>query len=166
MIFFISDNDIILLNEIKVNPPGEDSPYEFVEILGQPSALLKDVYFLVIDGNGNKNPGEADFIINLDGAQIGSNGLLLLCATNSPYVPQSNTSVRYIPEFSNIGGSLLNGCASFLLLSTTNPPYQGRDLDDDNNGTLEDLNSDVMVYDAVGWTSHRTNDIVYGGVAL
>lgn len=166
IVFYITDNDSILLNEIKVNPPGEDSPYEFVEILGQPSALLRNVYFLVIDGNGDKDPGEVDFILNLDGTQIGSNGLLFLCGSNSPYVLDSNTSVYYIPEFSDVGGVLLNGCASFLLLSTTNPPYQGRDLDDGNNGTLEDLSSDVFVYDAVGWTAHRTNDIVYGGVAL
>ncbi|HON07776.1 MAG TPA: hypothetical protein PLW02_06730, partial [Verrucomicrobiota bacterium] len=164
--FYITDNDYILLNEIKVNPPGEDSPYEFVEILGQPSALLRDVYFLVIDGNGDKNPGKVDLILNLDGTRIGNNGLLFLCASNSPYVPVSNTSVYYVPEFSNLGGGLLNGCASFLLLSTTNPPYRGRDLDDNNNGTLEDLSSDVLIYDAVGWTAHRTNDIVYGGVVL
>ena len=35
----ISENDTVLLNELKVNPPGpEDAPYEFVELFGAPNA--------------------------------------------------------------------------------------------------------------------------------
>lgn len=162
----VIDNDFILLNEINSNPPGEDSPYEFVEIIGSPGAIMTNVYFLVIDGNGDKNPGKVDFIYNLTGKRIGNNGLLFLCASNSPYQPDAATSIYYVPEFSNQGGGLLNGAASFMLISTTNPPVQGRDLDDDNDGTLEDLSKDVFVYDALGWSSGKTNDIVYGGVLL
>ncbi|MGC9034950.1 MAG: DUF3616 domain-containing protein [Verrucomicrobiia bacterium] len=162
----ITDNDFILLNEIKVNPPGEDSPYEFVEIIGPPGALLTNVYFLVIDGNGDKNPGKVDFIYDLSGKTIGNNGLLFLCASNSHYQPSPETSVYYVPDFSNQGGQLLNGAASFMLLSTTNPPAKGRDLDDNNDGILEDLEKDTFVYDAIGWTNGKTNDIVYGGVKL
>lgn len=164
--FTIQDNEFLLLNEIKANPPGEDAPYEFVEILGNPDTVLTNTYLLAVNGNSKKNPGTLDLVIPLSGKKIGKNGLLLLMAPQSPYLPSSETTVVFIPEFTNAGGILPNNSVSFLLGYSETPLNQGRDLDDDNNGTLEDLPKNAWIFDAIGWTSGNTNDIVYGGASI
>lgn len=166
VVFSITDNDLVILNEIKVNPPGEDAPFEFVEIRGSPDALLTNVYFLAIDGSGDQNPGKLDLVINLSGQRLGANGILFICASNSPYSPDIMSSVFYVPGFSEPGGKLNNGCASFLLVSTAVKLTQGKDLDNSNNGILEGLPADTFIYDAIGWSTGKTNDVVYGGVVL
>ncbi|HZN65876.1 MAG TPA: hypothetical protein VFB66_11330, partial [Tepidisphaeraceae bacterium] len=46
----------VLLNEIKVDPPGVHSPYEYVELRGQPGAGLDSIYFLSVEGDGDAPP--------------------------------------------------------------------------------------------------------------
>lgn len=62
-----------LLNEIDINPPGNDQPCEYVEIRGTPGVTLSNLYFAVIEGDG-LSAGQVDFLVNLSGRTIGSNG--------------------------------------------------------------------------------------------
>ena len=61
----IIENDTVLLNELKVNPPGPDGPFEYIEIKGNPGALLTNVYLLAIEGNAGNNPGTINLALNL-----------------------------------------------------------------------------------------------------
>src|SRR6185295_8658413 len=69
----VFENDFVLLNEVKVNPPGpQDAPNEFVELRGAPNALLTNVYLLAINGDKESNPGTATLVVNLTGERLGS----------------------------------------------------------------------------------------------
>ena len=94
---------------MKVNPPGQDDPYEFVEIKGPPNALLTNVYFAVIEGDAGNNPGTATAVINLTSTRIGSSGLLVILANGSPYFIPSGTTPFYDAHLNTPGGALGNG---------------------------------------------------------
>jgi len=164
--FNIKDNEYLLLNEIKANPPGEDAPFEFVEIQGSPDAVLTNTYFVAINGSSKKNPGTLDLVIPLNGIKIGRNGLVVLLAQQSPYRPSPDTTTVYFPTFTNAGGILPNNAVSFMLIYSETPLIQGKDLDDNDNGTLEDLPKSAWIFDAIGWTSGNLGDIVYGGASI
>jgi hypothetical protein len=163
----IAENDSALLNELKVNPPGPtDSPFEYMEIQGLPGALLTNVFFLAIEGNQENNPGNVNLAIDLSGAHFGSNGLLVLTATNSPYTLPAGAGVFTDARFNAPGGALGNGAVSFLLVSSPVPFKEGKDLDSGNNGVLEGLPDGATILDAVGWSKGGSNDVVYGGAVL
>ena len=156
----------LLLNELKVNPPGPDAPYEFVELRGAPRLALTNVYLVAVDGVATRAPGTLERVINLSGAILGSNGLLMIQASNTPYVVPADTGLFLDPRFSLAGGALPNDSVSFLLLSSPSPLLEGTDLDKGDNGILEGLPFGTTLLDAVGWTGGNPNDVVYGGVTL
>ncbi|HTD86617.1 MAG TPA: hypothetical protein VK850_08565 [Candidatus Binatia bacterium] len=163
----VTENDFLLLNEIKVNPPGTaDAPHEFVEIRGPPGALLTNVQFLALEGDAGGDPGTAEFVINLSNQQLGANGLLLLTAPGSGYGIPPATTVVNVPAFGTAGGVLGNGSASFLLIAARGDIPIGADLDHGDNGILEGLPVGTTILDAVGWRDGNTNDLIYGGVML
>ncbi len=166
--FEVIDNDLALLSEVKVNPPEEDAPFEFVELKGPANAMLKNIYLVALDGDGNGggNPGLAQTVVNLTGQHFGSNGLLVIAATNNPYDFPSNTAVAFVPEFSQMGGGLNNNSLSILLIGSPQTILAGTDLDAGNNGILEGLAPGSAILDAIGWTDGGNSDQVYGGVDL
>ena len=114
---FVTENDFLLLNELKVNPPGSnDAPYEFVEIRGAPGALLTNVQFLALEGDHGDNPGTVNFVINLTSQRLGANGLLLFAGPGNGYSVSPSTMVVTVPELGT-AGMLGNGSTSFLLIS-------------------------------------------------
>lgn len=158
----ITDNDSVLLSELKVNPPGSsDAPCEYVEILGAPSALLTNLYFVAIDGNTNKNPGEATMVVDLSGYRLGTNGLLVIAANGHPYSFPPATTVVLAPQLNVSDGGLGNGSMTFMLVSSPAPILEDDDLDRGNNGTLERLHPDAAILDAVGWMNGAPGDILY-----
>jgi len=163
----ILDDDFALLNELKVNPPGtSDAPFEFIEIKGPPGATLTNFQLLGLDGNNNTDPGTVNYALNLSGKTLGANGLMVIVATNHPYVIPPETTVITEPLFSVMGGALDNGTISFLFVAGAPNITPGTDLDNGDNGTLEGLPPEAMIMDAVGWSDGDNNDIVYGGVEL
>jgi hypothetical protein len=163
----VAENDFVLLNELKVNPPGtNDAPNEFVELRGAPNALLTNVYLLAINGDKESNPGTATLVVSLSGERLGSGGLLLLVASGHPYSVPIGTRVLLVPQFSNHGGGLGNGTLTLLLASSPVPIVEGKDLDDGDNGVLEDLPPGTTVLDSVAWKDGESDDQVYSGVTL
>ena len=163
----VVENDTLLLNELKVNPPGlEDAPYEFIELLGPPNAFLTNVYLLVIEGNSELNPGTANVVIDLTGAQLGASGLLVILGDGHPYTIPGGTRLFLASELGDPGGALGNGSVSFLLVSSPTPILKGVDLDAGNNGVLEGLPAGTTVLDSVGWLDGGSGDVVFTPAVL
>ncbi len=159
----ILDNDL-LLNELNVNPTSDiDGAFEYVEIAGVPSAALSDVYFISIDGNGT-NQGVASLVVPLGGVSIGSNGLVVIKSPDAGFDTPAETTVVGDARF-NDADTLLNGTASFVLVSSPTAISDGTDLDTDNDGIL-DLPAGASLLDSVSWTDEDSGDLVYGGVLL
>jgi hypothetical protein len=162
----VMERDTVLLSELKVNPPGTDEPYEFIEIKGPPNALLTNVYFLAIEGDTGGNPGTAKTVINLSSRRIGSSGLLIILANGSPYFVPSGATAVYDSHLNTVGGALGNGSVSFLLISSPLAITEGVDLDAGDKAVLDGLPVGALIMDSIAWTDGNTNDIVYGGAVL
>lgn len=163
----VTDNDGVLLSELKVNPPGtNDVPFEYVELRGASDSLLTNVYLMVIEGNAGLNPGQANVVVDLSSKRLGENGLLVIAGAGHPYTFARETAVVLDPAFGTGSGALGNNSISFLLVASPTRIAAGTDLDGGDNGILEGLPVGARILDAVGWRDGNTNDIVYGGVML
>jgi hypothetical protein len=161
------ENDTVLLNELKVNPPGpEDAPYEMIELIGSANGFLTNVYLIVIEGNAEFNPGTASTVIDLTGAQIGSSGLLLILGDGHPYSVPGGTRLLLASQLAEPGGALLNGSVTFLLVSSPTAIIEGSDLDAGDNGVLEGFPMGTTILDSVGWLDGDDNDVIYTTAAL
>ena len=158
----ILDNDSLLLSEICANPIGEDGLKEFIEIRGQPNALLRGVKLLVIDTEEASDPGTVLLQVTLDGVRLGANGLLILVAPGHPYQLPAETSVVEVDDFTQPEGALPNDSLSLLLIATPSKIDAGEDLDAGNNGILEGLSRSSTVLDSLAWLDGHTEDIAYG----
>lgn len=148
-----ADSGWVLLNEAKINPPGSDNPYEYVELLGDPGLTLTNVYLFGIEGDDDEDPGTVDLQIDLSGAHLGSNGLLLLVGSGHPYAPPPATSILTNSAFDTSGGTLEDGDSSYLLVTSPEPleDLVDQDLDAGDNGTLEGAPEGFTILDAIGW---------------
>ena len=159
----------VLLNELKVNPPGNQESgkrYQYIELRGTPNLLLTNMVVAMLDGNSS-DMGRANYVLPLTGRSLGSNGLLIIKSPTSGHSVAPATAVVADPLFdSTVGGVLSRQTVSFYLGSSTTGLVVGTDLDANNDGTLELLPSDFVLLDNVGWSDGGAGDRVYGGVAL
>ncbi len=145
------------LSELLVNPPGTDQGQESVEIRGVANASLAGYYLLAIDGDGT-GAGVVDQVVNLGSYATGQNGLLLLrdtAAVLSP-APDANTSVvvfDFTPDIEN-------GTNTFVLGRGT-PPSIAFDLDNNNDGILENGIPGFITVDAVSISDAGTSSRQY-----
>ncbi len=164
----INDDDVVaatgvLLNEISVNPPGTDQPFEFVELEGTPSSTLNQVYFVSVEGDpGTANPGSVTAVFNMTNISFGSNGLILIEGA-TPGFPNVDGATTIDQQTAFDSASVLqNGSNSFLVIFSPTPITSGTDLDPTNSGALT-LPSGASVLDGVGWSDPGTaGGIVYG----
>jgi len=163
----VMETETLLLNELKVNPPGaNDAPWEFVEIKGPPDALLTNVYFLAIESRASKTPGRAELVVDLTSARLGDSGLLVISATNDPYHIPRDATLWSDPRFNQPGSTLGNGATSFLLVTSPKPIEEGTDLDAGNNGKLEGLPNGTTVLDSVAFGEGDRSDVFYTSAVL
>jgi hypothetical protein len=154
----------LLLNEIVVNPPGADEPFEFIELKGNPGNTLNNIYVCVFEGD-SASAGNCDLVIPLNNITLGSNGLLLIATSiGFPTIPAATTFIDTL-NFGIPGGVLENGNTSFAIIFSPTPIVYNADYDTNNDGTL-DLPSGAILQDAVGWTNGDLTALVYGGVVL
>lgn len=156
----------LLLNELDVNPPGTDAPFEYVELRGQSSTTLVNVYLLSIEGSGTA-AGTLDAIINLSGAVIGSNGLLMIKSPTGGFTPLDGSTGVFTSTLFD-GAGIENDSNSVLLVFVPigiSLPSTGTDLDSGNTGTLA-LDGSIVVLDAVATLDPDVGDIGYGGAVL
>lgn len=152
----------LLLNELYVNAPGSDEPFEFIELKGTPGSTLNSIYVVAFESDSG-SAGNADVVIPLNGITVGSNGLIFI-----------GTSIGYpnIPDETTFKDTLLlglpileNGSISFAVLFSPIPILKDVDYDTNNDGVL-DLPNGALLQDAVGWTNGDLTALVYGGVIL
>lgn len=154
----------LVLNEISVNPPGTDSPFEFVEIKGTPGATLAaNTYFLSIEGDEGLNIGVADLAIDLGGKTIGSNGLLVIAAPSGGHSLPAATTLVPVSSFT-AGSPLENNSNSFAIVQTPDPISAGTDFDPNDDGNLDGLPAASVILDMVGWTDNQANNFAYGTI--
>ena len=154
----------LLLNEVYVNPPGADEPYEFIELRGTPGTTLNNIYVVVFEGD-SASAGNSDLVIPLNNVTIGSSGLILICTTLAYPNVNVGTTVKDTLIFGIPGGYLENGNTSFVVLFSPLPILSGVDYDTNNDGTL-DLPSGAVLQDAMGWNNGDATALIYGGVSL
>jgi hypothetical protein len=158
----------VLLNELKVNPPGSapgGDKYQYVELRGPAGAALTNIYFVEVNGNASSY-GVADFVVNLSAAYLGSNGLLLIKSPTSGHTAAPGTTVVTNAQFDNTGGALNKHTASFYLVYSASPIVQATDYDSNDDGALDGALANALTLDNVGWSDGATGAKVYGGVAL
>src|SRR2546430_12689478 len=84
----------LLINEVLFNPPGSDSPNQYIELRGTPNlTLAPGTFFLSVAGGTNANPGTIKNVFDLSGQAVGGNGFLVLLQKNTPYLPDTNAAV-------------------------------------------------------------------------
>jgi len=75
----ITDTNVVLLSEAKINPPGEDAPFEFVELRGPANKVLTNLFLAAIQGNSSDAPGRVDALFFVLGLADGAGELRLRC---------------------------------------------------------------------------------------
>lgn len=132
------------LSELKVNPPtATDAPYEYAELRGAPGQTLARLFFVSVDGD-DANAGKAKLVVNLSGATLGSDGVLVVQQAGG-HAPPAAAAVNVRSGF-----TLDNGTNSFLLVASLDPIVENADYDANDDGVLE-LPDGAVLVDAVGW---------------
>jgi RHS repeat-associated protein len=164
----VSDNDVLLLNEVKVNPAGSpDAPNEFVEIRGTASSGIANVYLVSVDGSGG-NKGKVETVVNLSGSSLGTSGQLIVLGSGHPYSIPGTTTTLINSQFANTAnteGALRNDTISILLIASPTALVSGQDLDPGDTGTLS-LPSGATILDSVAWTDGTAGELAYGGAVI
>ncbi len=84
----------IYINEILFNPPGSDTPNEYIELRGTPNYLLPaGTYLLSIEGDANGNPGVIQNLFDLSEIRVGGNGFIVLFQKGIVYSLASGTTI-------------------------------------------------------------------------
>jgi hypothetical protein len=154
----------LLLNEIVVNPPGTDDPFEFIELKGEPGSAINQLFLCVFEGD-SASAGNCDLAIPLRNITLGSNGLLFVGSTLGYTNLPSATFIKDTLLFAVPGGYLENGNTTFALIFSTTNIIEDVDYDTNNDGVL-DLPQGAVLMDAVGWTNGDQYAKIYGGVTL
>ncbi len=162
----VLDNDLLLLNEVRINPPGADEGAEYLELSGAPGAMLTNVLVVGLEGDVERNPGKVGFVLPLSGVTLDAHGLLLITGTNAlPGLP-GGIATYATPLLDRKDGLLYNRSFSLLLLTTTGNIDEGEDLDNGDNGVLEGLPNSAVTLDSLAWWDGDTNDVLYGNAVL
>lgn len=164
LLFSFTSHAQLVLNEMLVNPPGTDNPFEYIEIRGTPGSTINQIFLCVFEGD-SASAGNCDLSIPLQDITLGSNGLLFIGTTiGYPELP-NETSVINDLNFAIPGSYLENGSTTFTLIFSTTNIEEDFDYDANDDGILE-LPDGAIILDAVGWSGGNIFAKVYGGVEL
>ncbi len=171
----------LFLSELFFNPPGADSPSEYIEIRGTPNRILpRGTFLLTVEGDAGNNPGVIQNVFDLSGKTIGGNGFTVLLQNGNPYVPDYSASVYANTNTGSGWGSgltsgvehagrdsltdLKNPSVTFLLVRSPEPIIPGEDVDVGNDGVMDSASvSKWIIDDAVGvLDGDGAGDIAYG----
>lgn len=154
----------LLLNEVKVNPPGDDNPFEFIELKGPAGSTITNTYLLVLESDSG-SAGNADLVIRINNVTLGSNGLYFI-GTSLGYTVNAPTIIRDTLIFGIPGGILEGGSVTFMTVYSTTPIVYGLDYDTNNDGVLE-LPAGASIIDSFGWiASGATGALLYTPAVL
>ncbi len=168
----IRDNDFnalsssLLLNEIWINSPGNDPPYEFVELVGTAGLNLGSLYYLAIEGSDGSRVGVAEKVVNIGAFSNGSTGYTLLTPDASGFgfnVPTGTTQIDLLGSTATENVASQNDSTTYILLYSpfTELTTTAFDYDWDDDGALE-LPAGVTIVDSIGVLVAGGNDQLYG----
>ena len=171
------------INEIFFNPPGQDTPNEWIELRGKPNSQFPlGSYLIGIEGDAANNPGTVQDIFDLSEQPIGGNGFLLLLQNSNSFRVNPYAAVLVQrgeePGWGHATGSSVhhrgeggqtdieNASLTFLLLQTDSKIEIGDDLDLDDDGKLDSpALAGASIYDSVGiLDADGAGDIAYGAI--
>lgn len=178
----------LVISEIMVNPSGTDSPFEFIELRGDPGATIAaDTYLIQVEGDSANNPGDVESngsasngctvnndgvtpcpqggIIDLSGVTLGSNGYLVIATSGNDYTINPNATVL----LDVTDGDLEGQSHSFLLVNTNGngAPSSSDDIDSDDNGEIDAAYTAIWTFiDGVAFIDDdaTTGEIAYANV--
>ena len=131
-----SGNNVVLINEIRIDQPGADND-EYVELIGIAGDQLNGLSYIVI-GDGSGGSGVIEEVISLETAVIPADGTLLIGESSMTIgVPDLETSVNFENS---------DNVTHLIALGFTGA--EGDDLDTDDDGTLDVLPW-IVVLDAI-----------------
>jgi hypothetical protein len=158
----------LLINEVHINPPGNDDNFEYIEILSTSGGRQSthNHTLVMVENSGGKG-GEILEFWNLDGMATGTNGLLLLgngytpgtlaywdrslhggLVTEVPFGDSINASVTAVGDPLDLGNDNVGPNDSFTLLFVKGfTGVVGQDLDVNDDGIL-----DAAVATPLPWT--------------
>ena len=121
------------LNEVLLDPPGTDTPHNYIEIRGTASTPLTDLYVVTIEGDGSSNVGRVDEVINISSFSTGVNGYFVAAQTNNFYNINSDAVVG-LDLFS---GDVESQSHTIMLIQSSTAPSTGDDIDTDDDGIAD-----------------------------
>lgn len=170
----IRDNDFnpfssdLLLNEIWINSPGNDPPFEFVELKGQAGIGMGSLYYVAVEGLRGDQTGTAEKVVSLGDFSNGSNGHTLLTPDAEDFgfnVPAGATQIGALGSIDQENVASENDTTTFMLLYSPSSELTTTkfDYDWDDDGALE-LPAGVFIVDSLGVLvlNDQGQDQVYG----
>lgn len=176
-----SANSQIYINELYSNPAGVDAPNEYIELKGTPGLSVgAGNYLLFLEGDASTSttpgvrPGDIGGLFDLSSKTFGSNGYMVLRQFSSPYTVNGNAST-YTGTSTGWGGLGFNSAtaggdvenisftAMIVNIGSGSAPTWGRQLDANNDGTLE-LPLGWSILDSIGVGDTGSADRLYGAV--
>jgi hypothetical protein len=139
-------NGLVLLNELNINPPGEDGANDYVELIDTAisSRSLNGLTLVAIDtypgADGLGNVGEISRVWNLDSLATGRNGLTLLgegFAAGGPFAAAASPLTAMADPVGMNADALANNDGFALLLVRGFSGQGGQDLDAGNDDVLD-----------------------------
>lgn len=104
----------IYINEIFIDPPGSETPREYLEIRGPAGMSLNNYWFLVAENEDTPDQsgdaGLLDLAIDLSPYSIGQSGFLVMRReASNPYTIATDTTIVELPTtlFENSGGTYM-----------------------------------------------------------
>jgi hypothetical protein len=117
------------INELRIDMPGSDID-EFVELIGDASAMLDGYTYIVIGDSTTGGSGVIETIIDLTGQAIGADGLFSIAGANATFTPD------FVAEGLSFEGS---DNVTHMLVAGLNPDVVvDQDLDVDDDGVFDD----------------------------
>jgi hypothetical protein len=141
-------------------------PWEYIELRGTPGMSLANHYVVAFEAEFTVGgtAGQADFVSDLTGFSMGSNGLLIVKATSGGFTVPAQTTIVTNPALdTGSSNNLENGSVSYFVISSPTPIVLGLDYDGDDNGVL-DLPVGAVARDGVGFAA--AGDFTYAGFGL
>ena len=168
----VPSSGLVLLNELNINPPGEDGANDYVELLdaGIGARSLNGLALVAIDtypgADWLGNVGEVTRVWNLDSLATGRNGLVLLGDGYGPEGPFAGVSSPLTATGDPVGmkgDALANNDGFALLLVRGFHGRLGEDLDAENDDVLDSTPwSEVVDAVAFGAFTYGFPDVSQG----
>ena len=168
----IRDNDFdpfagdILLNEMWINSPGNDPPFEFVELTGTAGVPLGSLYYVAIEGLVGNREGSAEKVVDLGAYSNGANGITILTPDAEDFghwVSPESTQIDGLGSIAQENVASQNDSTTYMILYSplTRLATTEFDYDWNNDGALE-LPAGVTIVDSVGVRVLGAEDQLYG----